>query len=210
MIDPNTKIDGEEFEAYNARRWGGSGWTGGLRRSGREVGANFGNWRTWPNTLRAHQLIAYVTNPDRRGGGVDEDDDDRPRAMGVVVPAPPPPSTSECNAAIFDAMYEGGDNVSLTETLVKIGTERLGVSDEEVPALRSFLETNAGVDGVMREIQSGRRRYNIQGVPHFIVGAMDGENCLGRPYGFSGARDSSAFVEMFEELAGTLGWGKSR
>jgi predicted DsbA family dithiol-disulfide isomerase len=107
-------------------------------------------------------------------------------------------------------MYEGGENVSLTETLVKIGTERLGVSDEEVPALRSFLETNAGVDGVMREIQSGRRRYNIQGVPHFIVGAMDGENCLGRPYGFSGARDSSAFVEMFEELAGTLGWGKSR
>jgi len=199
VIDPNTKIDGEEFEAYNVRRWGGSGWTHGLKRSGRKVGANFGNWRTWPNTLRAHQLIAYVTNPERRGGrGVFDDD-----LRGVSVPSPP--STSECNAAIFDAMYERGENVSLTETLVGIGTERLGVTDEEVPVLRSYLETNAGFDDVMREIQSGRRRYSIQGVPHFVVGARDGENRLGRPYGFSGAQDSSAFVEMFEELAGTLG-----
>jgi predicted DsbA family dithiol-disulfide isomerase len=189
MIDPNTKIDGEEFEAYNVRRWGGSGWTQGLKRSGRKVGANFGNWRTWPNTLRAHQLIAYVT--DRRRVV-----DDR-RA--------PPPSTSECNAAIFDAMYERGENVSLTETLVRIGTERLGVADEEVPDLRSHLETNAGAKDVIGEIQSGRRRHNIKGVPHFVVGAMDGESFVGRPYGFSGAQDSSAFVEMFEELAGTLG-----
>ncbi len=193
MIDPNTKIDGEEFEAYNFRRWGGSGWTQGLKRSGRKVGANFGNWRTWPNTLRAHQLIAYVTNPERRGRAVDD------RCVSV-----PPPSTSECNAAIFDAMYERGENVSLTETLVRIGTERLGVSDEEIPVLRLYLETNAGAKDVMREIQSGRRRYNIKGVPHFIVGAMDGESSLGRPYGFSGAQDSSAFVEMFEELARTL------
>ncbi|KAL3815646.1 hypothetical protein ACHAXA_006921 [Cyclostephanos tholiformis] len=185
MIDPNTEIDGEEFEAYNIRRWGGSGWTHGLKRSGRKVGANFGNWRTWPNTLRAHQLIAYVTNPARRG-----------RA--------PTPSTSECNAAIFDAMYERGENVSLTETLIRIGTERLGVADAEVPDLRVYLETNAGARDVMREIQSGRRTYNIQGVPHFIVGAMDGDDSLGRPFGFSGAQDSSALVEMFEELAGTL------
>jgi predicted DsbA family dithiol-disulfide isomerase len=186
LIDPNTKIDGEDFEAYNVRRWGSSGWTEGLKRSGRKVGANFGNWRTWPNTLRAHQLIAYVTNTARRGR------------------APPPPSTSECNAAIFDAMYEGGENVSLTEILVKIGAERLGIADAEVPDLRLFLETNAGAKDVMREIQSGKRTYNIKSVPHFIIGAMDGDDRLGRPYGFSGAQDSSAFVEMFEELAGTL------
>ena len=194
MIDPNTKIDGEEFEAYNVRRWGGFGWTHGLKRSGRKVGANFVNWRTWLNTLRAHQLIAFVTNPERRGRGVDD--------LRVCVL---PPSTSECNAAIFDAMYEKGENVLLTETLVRIGTERLGVSDEEVPVLRLYLETNAGAKDkdVMREIQPGRSRYNIQGVPHFIVGTMDGENSLARPYGFSGAQDPGAFVEMFEELAGT-------
>ena len=66
IIDPNTKTNGEEFEAYNIRRWGSSGWTHGLKRSGRKVGANFNNWKTWPNTLRAHQLIAYVTNPARK------------------------------------------------------------------------------------------------------------------------------------------------
>ena len=101
-------------------------------------------------------------------------------------------------------MYEGGENVSLTEILVKIGAERLGIADAEVPDLRLFLETNAGAKDVMREIQSGKRTYNIKSVPHFIIGAMDGDDRLGRPYGFSGAQDSSAFVEMFEELAGTL------
>ena len=66
MIDPNTKPNGEEFEAYNIRRWGSSGWTHSLKRSGQKVGANFDNWVTWPNTLRAHQLVAFVTNPNRR------------------------------------------------------------------------------------------------------------------------------------------------
>ena len=41
MIDPGTASDGEEFEAYNKRRWGSSGWTHSLKNSGRRVGANF-------------------------------------------------------------------------------------------------------------------------------------------------------------------------
>lgn len=191
MIDPNTKTDGEEFEAYCTRRWGSSGWTHGLRRSGRKVGANFGNWSTWPNTLKAHQLIAYVTNPERRGAA--EEDDKKP-------------STSECNAVIFDAMYERGENVSLVDTLVKIGTERLGVSEgEEAADLRNHLRDNVGAPDVMREISKGRRRYNISGVPFFVVGA-EGEDggYVDRPYGFSGAQDSNTFVDMFEELAEKL------
>mmetsp|Transcript_17499 Transcript_17499/g.37824 ORF Transcript_17499/g.37824 Transcript_17499/m.37824 type:complete len:186 (+) Transcript_17499:346-903(+) len=184
MIDPNTKTDGEEFEAYNVRRWGSSGWTHGLKRSGRRVGANFDNWVTWPNTLKAHQLIAYVTDPDREAANK--------------------PSTSDCNAAIFDAMYECGENVSLADTLVRIGRERLGVGEDEAPRLRAHLEGNAGAREVMREIQSGRRRYDISGVPFFVVGAVDGESSVGRPYGFSGAQDSNTFKEMFEELSENL------
>lgn len=184
MIDPNTKIDGEEFEAYNVRRWGSSGWTHGLKRSGRKVGANFNNWVTWPNTFRAHQLIAYVTNPNREAAVV--------------------PSTSECNTAIFDAMYERGENVSLVETLVRIGRERLGVTEEEVPGLRKHLEKNEGKREVVRDIQAGRRRYDISGVPFFVVGATDGESSVGRPYGFSGAQDPDTFQEIFEELAEKL------
>lgn len=184
MIDPKTKTEGEEFEAYNIRRWGSSGWTHGLKRSGRKVGANFSNWVTWPNTLRAHQLIAYVTDPSRRSESK--------------------PSTSECNAAIFDAMYECGENVSLPETLVRIGTESLGVTEGEAPALRAHLENNTGAREVMREIQTGRKQYNIGGVPYFIVGAESGKGIVGTPYGFSGAQDSSTFVDIFEELADKL------
>ena len=184
IIDPNTKTDGEEFEAYNIRRWGGSGWTNGLKRSGRKVGANFSNWKTWPNTLRAHQLIAYVTNPERKSENK--------------------PTTSECNAAIFDAMYERGENVSLVDTLVKIGTERLGLSTCEADDLKVYLENNVGARDVMKDIQSGRRKYQIQGVPFFVIGAVDGGESLGQPYGFSGAQDSSTFVDIFEELAGKL------
>lgn len=184
IIDPNTKTDGEEFEAYNIRRWGSSGWTNGLKRNGRKVGANFNNWVTWPNTLKAHQLIAYVTDPDRQVANK--------------------PSTSECNAVIFDAMYECGENVSLADTLVKIGRERLGVAESEVPQLRMHLENNVGAKVVMKEIQSGRKKYGIKGVPFFIVGAVDGQSSVGQPYGFSGAQDSSTFEEMFEELAGKL------
>jgi len=105
-------------------------------------------------------------------------------------------------------MYECGENVSLVETLVEIGREKLGITDGEAPDLRSHLENNVGAKDVMKEIQLGRRRYNIQGVPYFIVGAVvDGNvesSSLGEPYGFSGAQDASAFVEIFEELAGSL------
>ena len=183
MIDPGTKTEGEEFEAYNIRRWGSSGWTHGLKRSGRKVGANFSDWQTWPNTLKAHQLIAYVTDPNREVHK---------------------PTTAECNAAVFDAMYECGENVSLVDTLVKIGTERLGVSDEETADLRTHLQNNAGAKEVMKEIQTGRKRYQISGVPFFVVGAVNGNSSLGRPHGFSGAQDSSTFENIFEELAEKL------
>jgi len=180
MIDPNTKKDGEEFEAYNIRRWGSSGWTQSLKRSGRQVGADFNDWVTWPNTLKAHQLIAFVTHPDRQVANK--------------------PTTSECNAVIFDAMYECGENISLVDTLVKIGREKLGVTEGE--ELRGHLENNAGAKEVMKEIQTGRRKYGISGVPYFVVAAEERESRLvGKPYTFSGAQDSSAFVEMFEELA---------
>lgn len=193
MIDPNTKPNGEEFEAYNIRRWGSSGWTHSLKRSGQKVGANFDNWVTWPNTLRAHQLIAFVTNPNNRRGSVSE----------KYIP-----TTSECNAAIFNAMYECGANVSLVDTLIQIAKESLGVtSEDEIANLRSHLENNVGARDVMKEIQTGRKRYNISGVPYFVIGAKkenDGEEYVGQPYGVSGAQEGSTFVDMFEELAGNL------
>lgn len=43
---------GEEYLAYNRRRWAGDGWTHDLRRSGAPDGAKFADWQWWPNTLK--------------------------------------------------------------------------------------------------------------------------------------------------------------
>ena len=172
MIDPNVSQNGEEFESYNIRRWGSSSWTHHLKSEGRTDGANFVNWQWWPHTLKAHQLIHYVE-----------------QRYGV--------STSESNAAIFEHLYEQGQNVSLVETLVKIAVQDLKVPEEEGQVLKEYLERNEGAEQVEEEIRQGRKKYNISGVPLFIIQKEDGG---GRPYGLSGAQKSSAFLEVFEEL----------
>lgn len=45
MIDPQTETLGEEYMAYNIRRWGGDGWTSSLRKAGKKVGCNFKDWK---------------------------------------------------------------------------------------------------------------------------------------------------------------------
>lgn len=50
-------LAGEGYLDYNVRRWGSDGWCAGLRRSGRPDGATFSDWRWWPNSLKAHQLL---------------------------------------------------------------------------------------------------------------------------------------------------------
>ena len=54
---------GEEYLAYNRRRWGGDGWTHDLRRSGAPDGAAFSNWQWWPNTLKASPLCWHSCWP---------------------------------------------------------------------------------------------------------------------------------------------------
>uniref|UniRef100_A0A6V2GUZ4 DSBA-like thioredoxin domain-containing protein n=1 Tax=Ditylum brightwellii TaxID=49249 RepID=A0A6V2GUZ4_9STRA len=172
MIDPGTNPTGEEFEAYNQRRWGGSGWTRDLKTQGRKIGATFQNWKWWPHTLKAHQLVLYSQDK-----GVD---------------------SHTSNAAIFHALYEDGVNVSLVEELVKIGVHDLGLGEECEEELKMYLEQDYGAEEVKREIERGRRRYDISGVPFFIVEREGGGG--GRPYGFSGAQSSSTFCRIFEEL----------
>lgn len=172
MIDPGTRGDGEEFEAYNKRRWGGSGWTNHLRSEGRKDGAMFGNWKWWPNTLKAHQLVLYA----EKENNID---------------------TSTSNAALFQASYEEGENISSTSTLVQVG-EKLGLEDTD--ALTEYLENGKGASEVMKEIQAGRKKYQIKGVPFFIV---DGDAAK-RPYGMSGAQSADTLVELFEEVGGEV------
>ena len=168
MIDPGTNPNGEEFEAYNIRRWGGSGWTRHMKSEGKKDGATFKSWKTWPNTFKAHQLIRLAENK-----GVD---------------------TNVSNKVLFEAVYEEGQNISSIDTLVQIGMDKLGLSAEEV---RDCLEFDRLGDEIKSDINAGRRKYDISGVPFFIIGAKDRK---GLPYAMSGAQSPSTFLETFETV----------
>lgn len=168
IIDPGTKKDGEDMEAYCRRRWGGSGWTQHTRDEGAKSGAHFGDWKWWPNTVKAHQLVLFGEE------------------RGVC--------TDEMNSALFRALYEEGKNISLVSTLVDIGARKFNLPAEE---LRQYLETDSGADNVKRLIMAGRRKYNIKGVPFFIIGKGDGSST---PYGLSGAQSTKAFLRVFDSL----------
>ena len=57
MIDPGTQPDGEEYMAYNRRRWGSDGWTRSMKAMGRKEGAPYSNWKTWPNTTHCSRAL---------------------------------------------------------------------------------------------------------------------------------------------------------
>ncbi len=178
QIDPNTAKDGETVRDYCHRRWGGGGWTHRLKSEGRKDGADFGDWKWWPNTSKAHQLIQFC------------------ESNGIA-------STDRVNALLFRAEYEKGENISLVDVLVRIGQEACnenGGSAEDglIDDLRTYLTNDFGKSKVEQDIAVGRRKYGISGVPYFIVSAANKKQ---RPYGFSGAQASETFVELFEELA---------
>lgn len=174
MIDPGTKATGEDFQSYNRRRWGSSGWTHHLKSEGRKdgFGATFSDWKWWPNTLKAHCLVQFA----QEKYNVD---------------------TSKSNSALFHALYEQGKNISLIDTLVQIGVRDLGLPDEG--ELREYLEGESGDTKVKHEIQEGQSMYRISGVPYFVIGKDSDDT--GRPYGFSGAQSQDAFLNVFEELS---------
>jgi predicted DsbA family dithiol-disulfide isomerase len=178
VIDPGTKLEGESVEAYCQRRWGGSGWTHHLKTEGRKDGARFDNWKVWPNTWKAHQLIQYC----RDQAGM---------------------STDTVNQVLFRAEYEEGRNISQVETLVELAQRELGMdADNQVKALQTYLTMDQGKSQVESEIRSGRSKYGIRGVPYFVVRGNDDPSKQRRPYGFSGAQSAESLMEIFQEMAG--------
>ena len=171
VIDSATNSQGESVEAYCQRRWGGSGWTHHLKSEGRKDGAHFKNWKIWPNTWKAHQLIQYC------------------QEKGIA-------SSDTINQILFQAEYEQGLNLSLVDTLLQLACTELGhVNAEE---LQEYLTRDQGKKVVQQEIRTLSAKYGIRGVPYFIVRGKDPSK---RPYGFSGAQSSHTLVELFQELA---------
>jgi predicted DsbA family dithiol-disulfide isomerase len=177
QLDPNTAIAGEDFVAYNLRRWGGSEWTKDLFRQGHTVGALFGQWKIWPRTLRAHQWIAY---------GVQHYQAD----------------TDHCNATLFQAVYENGLNISDVETLVQLGRSEFGETCN-ADDLRDHLEYNRGLDSVLNEVEHYRKRYKITSVPHFIIAlasSTDQSSSNRRELELSNVKDAAVFCDAFSKI----------
>ena len=142
-----------------------------MKQEGRKDGASFQDWKWWPNTKNAHCLVKFAQEK-----------------YGV--------ESSKSNSVLFNALYEEGKNISLLDVLVQIGKDDLGLPENE---LHDHLVSEEGVGEVQNEIRSGKRRYQISGVPFFIIGKDGDDNQP--PYGLSGAQNSKTFVQIFEELS---------
>jgi predicted DsbA family dithiol-disulfide isomerase len=149
MIDPNTKKDGEDYLAYNERRWGSDGWTFELReKSRRYKSVAFGNWKIWPNTFNAHRILRWA----RESSGPEAED----RLLDVLL--------TMC--------YEQGENISLADTCVK-AVQALG--NLNVDGAKEVFARNLFVNEVIAE-DTMAKRQNIRGVPHFVVTRSDSAN----------------------------------
>jgi len=139
MIDPATKANGEKYMDYNVRRWGGDGWTYELRDAGKPVGANFANWKIWPNTLLSHCLVTTV---------LDKTDD--------------PAKGDEVVASLFEAVYEKGENVSDPSVVARIGKEKFGLEESE-------WNNDERKRIVKQKDAFAKREMGISGVPYFVI-----------------------------------------
>jgi predicted DsbA family dithiol-disulfide isomerase len=132
MIDHETQPNGEEYLAYNRRRWGGDGWTRELRARAPHL---FKKWVIWPNTLNAHCTLRFVRN-----------------AKGEEA-------ENKVLTVLLQQCYEEGLNISTVDTCVA-AVERAGIDAADLRAAlagtdlkRSVLQDDtaakhSGIEGV--------------------------------------------------------------
>jgi len=177
MIDTRTATGGEDYMAYNRRRWGGDGWTYELRSRGAKVGAPFANWKWWPNTLRGHALCQYV----RKNYGLAAED--------------------ELTRLLMELTYERGGNVSDPEELqaaCKTLAERLPDLHMDVAAMQEAVRSRTGVNEAWEEDEESKSR-GVNGVPSFRI------SCgkvlpASRAVTLSGCQPISSFIRVFESI----------
>jgi len=154
MIDPATKKQGEDYMAYNVRRWGGDGWTYDLKEAGKKVGCNFANWKIWPNTFLAHCVVAAAQKQEKGEDALNE---------------------------IFAMCYEKGENVSDAKTLgalaekLKIGeTWKTKEIQEEVLKDDNQAKDELDIHGVPYFILGGKMALEGAQDPATFVKAFSG------------------------------------
>lgn len=144
VIDPSTKAAGEDYLAYNRRRWGGDGWTHDL--PGKAAGTAFRNWRFWPNTVLAHTLLLFARKTHGR--------DAEARLMAVL----------------FQQLYEEGCNISSEDTLLA-AAQRAGIA-ADASAAHEALRSPALRREMARE-DAAAKAEGVDGVPAFKIWRED-------------------------------------
>mmetsp|Transcript_48585 Transcript_48585/g.155182 ORF Transcript_48585/g.155182 Transcript_48585/m.155182 type:complete len:210 (-) Transcript_48585:17-646(-) len=182
MIDPRTKQEGEDYKAYNRRRWGGDGWTYSLRDRGQQLGLPFGKWTWWPNTLNAHRLCTYLEELDASRSDLSEKQK-LERGLELV-------------GKFYELTYERGMNISTPQGAAQ-ALEELDFA-RAVDAV-AWLEQEGGLDKVIADDTHAKRDMDIHGVPYFVISEGGGGS---RPVALSGAQGTSAFTRAFRQVAG--------
>lgn len=180
MIDPRTKKEGEDYMAYNRRRWGSDGWTHSLRDRGRELGLPFAKWTWWPNTLNAHRLCAYLDELDAARSDLSQEQKDE-RSLSLMH-------------KFFELTYERGVNISTPEGAAQ-AVEELGFS-KAADALK-WLAAGGGFEQVVQEDTNAKEGMDIHGVPFFVISGPQSS----RPVALSGAQSASAFARALQSVA---------
>jgi len=156
MIDPGTQPDGEPYDDYNRRRWGGDGWTRSMKQMGRKEGAPYNNWVTWPNTTHCSRLLLLA---EKHGLG------------------------DQVIGRLYRMCYEEGLNVSLRETVARAARE-VGVpggeeyihSEEGMRELRDALSTST-VNG-KRVRAAPTFNLRVGSASHDFSGAQESDQWL--------------------------------
>mmetsp|Transcript_97206 Transcript_97206/g.225352 ORF Transcript_97206/g.225352 Transcript_97206/m.225352 type:complete len:179 (+) Transcript_97206:228-764(+) len=141
MIDPRTKREGEDREAYCRRRWGGSGWA-----------PQFQKWDWWPNTLNAHRLCLYIDKVDAQRSDLTQREKDE-RSLNLIK-------------KFYELTYDRGLNIS-TPAGAAQALEELGYA-KAVDAVR-WLEEGGGFNETVAQDTSAKQEKDIHGVPHFEI-----------------------------------------
>lgn len=142
MIDLRTAAQGEDYLAYNERRWGGDGWTSSMRSSAKkDGGCDFKKWKVWPNTMQCHRVLEWAA--DKLGND----------------------AQLKLKMALCEACYEFGENVSTVEGVTNVVARCF---DETTAAnVKEWLSnSNSYVEQVKQADRAAKER-GIGGVPCF-------------------------------------------
>ena len=146
IIDKGTDRNGEDYLAYNIRRWGGDGWVKDMKKSSFDDGCKFAQWNIWINSKHPHRMMQF--------------------AKSISLP-----HADSLKSILFQKYYEEGVNISLISELVLIGKElgMEGVEDYLLDENRGYADVIASDTAAKKSGINGVPYFTIECNGHTIT-----------------------------------------